>query len=141
VMRRSRSRLRGNYRHTRGIILDIFYDHLLSVHWQRFCSISLPQFTRNLYEQGARQMSTLPPCGRDAMSWMIREDRLASYGTREGVESALRDISARLQRRLDRPFALHLAVPELFEQFRAFESDFTEFFPQIQAHFVKNFAQ
>src|ERR1700712_1467061 len=44
IVHRSRARIRGNYHHTRGIIIDVFYDHFLSLAWDQYCPQPLADF-------------------------------------------------------------------------------------------------
>jgi acyl carrier protein phosphodiesterase len=46
----------------------------------------------------------------------------------------LRRISTYLTSRWRKPFALERSIPQLLEHEADFSADFTEFFPQLQAH-------
>jgi acyl carrier protein phosphodiesterase len=137
IVHRSRARIRGDYRHTRGIIVDMFYDHFLALAWGEYCEQPLPVYAGGVYRDLQAHAAHLPGEARRAADWMIQEDRLGSYRTIDGIESALFRISERLTARLGKPFALQNAVTELEENFADLESDFAEFFPQLRLHLVE----
>jgi len=134
IVHRSRARIRGDYRHTRGILVDVFYDHFLSLGWDRYSTEPLEAFIAGVYADVRSHAIQLPDEAQVAVHWMVRDDRLGSYGTLGGIESALYRISQRLSERLRKPFALESAVVELRENFAALAGDFAEFFPLLQAH-------
>jgi acyl carrier protein phosphodiesterase len=134
IVHRSRARIRGDYRHTRGILIDVFYDHFLSLAWNQYSGIPLHTFTAGVYADLGESQITLPKPAREAVHWMLLEDRLGSYRTIHGIESALYRISQRLTARLGKPFALEKAVSELGENFAGLEQDFAEFFPLLRSH-------
>jgi acyl carrier protein phosphodiesterase len=134
IVHRSRARIRGDYRHTRGILVDVFYDHFLSLGWDQYSGEPLEAFTAGIYADIRAHAMQLPDEAQVAVHWMVREDRLGSYGSIDGIESALYRLSQRLSQRLRKPFALESAVVELRENFAALAGDFAEFFPLLQAH-------
>jgi acyl carrier protein phosphodiesterase len=134
IVRRSRSRMDGRYRHVRGLIVDVFYDHLLAVRWGRYSAEPLGDFTAGVYAQLRTSGMRLPKLADAVAQRMCREDWLRSYRELAGVEAALRRISRRLGRRFGREFALEGAVRDLAGDFAAFEDDFEQFFPLLRAH-------
>jgi acyl carrier protein phosphodiesterase len=137
IVRRSRARLTGNYQHTRGILIDIFYDHFLALNWANYCSEPLESFTARLYTDIRLHPIDLPREAQIAVDRMLRDDRLTSYRTIEGIESALHRVSLYLSARIGRKYALELATAELRDQFAGLGGDFAEFFPLLQTHVGK----
>lgn len=131
VVHRSKARLDPRFRRFAGIIVDVFYDHLLARHWDQFCDWPLREFTRRFHQQALPHAPDIP---RDA-SWvlqrMIEEDRLISYRDIHGVELALSRLSNRLNARFHRGIRLQDAVPGLIALDADLERDFLEFFPQL----------
>ncbi len=134
VVSRSRSRLTGDYRHTRGIVIDIFYDHLLALHFPRFCRESLESFTADFYASVRSHPVVLPADARGAVEYIIEGDRLTSYRSMDGIRLALRRLSKRLSARLNKPVAMEQAIPDLEQNFEGLQDDFLEFFPSLQGH-------
>ena len=134
TVHRSRARIGGDFRHTTGILVDVFYDHFLALDWGRYSTEPLEAFTARLYDDMRLGMTPFPEEAREALEGMIREDRLASYRRLDGIEAALRRVSLRLAARVGRDFGLERGVSELVAHFEGLRRDFAEFFPQLQAH-------
>ncbi|MFQ3592581.1 MAG: ACP phosphodiesterase [Gemmataceae bacterium] len=133
LVHRSIGRLQGAYPLVGGILVDIFYDHLLTRRWQEYHPQTLACFVRSIYEDLARYAARLPDEANEAISWIIREDRLGSYARIEGIEIALRSVSHRLHARTGRCFHLEKALVSLLEQIDDYQADFDAFFPELRA--------
>jgi acyl carrier protein phosphodiesterase len=134
VVRRSRSRVRAEYRRFSGVLVDVFYDHCLATSWHAYSLIPLRDFTRAFYTAASAHASTLPQPAVLTLERIVRYDALGSYVKIEGISQALRGISRRLQRRWQRDFKLEGGVADFIEQRADFTADFAEFFPELRAH-------
>lgn len=141
IVRRSRSRVGGEYRRFSGVLIDVYYDYLLANDWARYSSTPLPHFTSRFYTDTAARQMPLPPDARETLERIVRHDLLGSYARLDGVERALRRISAYLSSRWRRPFALERAVGLLQEQQESLAADFYEFFPELQAAVARHAAE
>ncbi|HEY0684091.1 MAG TPA: acyl carrier protein phosphodiesterase [Steroidobacter sp.] len=133
LVKRSRSRVGAEFRRFSGVLVDVFYDHLLATNWDRYSPIVLDAFTAKFYADIEANRIELPASARVTLDRIIRHDLLGSYRRVEGVERSLRRISAYLSSRWRREFALEKGVADLLANFDGFEADFAEFFPQLQA--------
>ncbi|WPO99141.1 ACP phosphodiesterase [Pseudomonas sp. HR96] len=111
-----------------GIIVDVFFDHVLARHWREYHPQPLDHFTRQVY-QVLRDEAELP--GRLAMvaPHMIGEDWLGSYRDFRVIEQVLNGIA----RRLSRPEGLHGAYAEVRALYEPLSEAFRGFYPQVQA--------
>ena len=134
VVRRSRSRVRAEYRRFSGVLVDVFYDHCLATSWDAYSSVPLGNFTGAFYTTARVHSSTLPQPAALTLERIVRYDALGSYVDVEGIAQALRGISRRLQRRWHRDFKLEAGVADLIERRTDFAADFAEFFPELRAH-------
>jgi len=134
VVHRSRSRLKGDYRHARGILIDVFYDHLLAVNWERFCPQRLEAFNSDFYAAVRAYPIALPAEARSAIDYILDDDRLTSYRSMDGIGLALGRLSKHLSARLNKPIALDRGISDLQASFGDLQSDFLEFFPLLQNH-------
>jgi acyl carrier protein phosphodiesterase len=134
VVHRSRARIGSGYRHVTGILVDVFYDHYLALDWDRYSAEPLDAFTARLYSDLRAHPITAPEEARAALDRMVRDDRLGSYRTLEGIEATLLRVSIRLTERTGREFALEKAITELRANFDGLGSDFAEFFPLLRSH-------
>jgi len=132
VVKRSRSRISRDYRRFSGVLVDVFYDHLLATRWDAYSPIVLDAFTAKFYADIESSRIELPCSARVTLDRIIRHDLLGSYRRIEGVERSLRRVSAYLSSRWRREFELERGVADLIAQRAGFDEDFAEFFPQLQ---------
>lgn len=121
---RSRRRVTVERRRYSGIVVDMFYDHFLAVHWARFSTQALESFSAAVYALLARQ--PLPDRLARILPTMRKEDWLAAYREPAVVGRALDQIALH---RLKRSNTLNGVGSELVECYAQFEGDFLEFFP------------
>lgn len=133
IVKRSRARMSGEFRRFSGVLVDVFYDHLLATHWNAYSPIVLDAFTSKFYADIESSRIELPSSARVTLDRIIRHDLLGSYRRIEGVERSLRRISAYLSSRWRREFELERGVADLIAQRTGFDEDFVEFFPQLRA--------
>lgn len=134
VFERSCARLRPRHGRYSGVLVDVLYDHVLSVHWRDYHAEPLPEFIERVYRQMLDHAGLMPPRMRAIMTVMAEQDWLSTYATLEGITLTLSRMSARLRERFDREVDLASAVNELREQYAGFEQDFAAFFPELMAH-------
>jgi acyl carrier protein phosphodiesterase len=116
-----------------GIIVDLFYDHLLYRHWTEFSDLILDRFIARVYDILMTHRMLLPARLKTMIPVMIREDWLGSYRDLSGVEKALSRLSARVTNG-DR---LPGAIEEIKVHYRRLEANFLIFFPDL-IHFVQH---
>lgn len=125
AFRRSRGRMSPERRRYSGIMVDLFYDHFLAVHWGRYHPQPLEEFTADFYALLAAQPELLPPRLADILPSMRANDWLSSYREIESVGVALDRMA---ERRLRQPNRLGGAVEELERHYTVLEEDFLAFF-------------
>lgn len=117
-----------------GILLDVFYDHLLASNWARYSNVPLADFIAHFYQALATNAHRLPANLAQAAPYMIRQDWLGSYQAYEGVEIAIRRISTRLSKNGD---LLRDGLADLKANYAEIAVGFDAFFPELIA-FVDN---
>jgi acyl carrier protein phosphodiesterase len=127
AVQRSRARLPEHWRHYRGVLVDVFYDHFLARDFERFAGEPLDAFAARVYAALNDQLAHLPPRLQAAAPKMIEHDWLRAYAHREGLEIVLRGMS----RRARRDVALEHAVAALDAEYDALSDDFESFFPEL----------
>ena len=111
-----------------GILVDMLYDHWLSLHWRQFSPQPLPHFLHQSYGQLLADDVSLPGGLPPPLRRMAQQDWLASYQDREGLILTLNGIG----RRLRRPLPLGEALATLDSaQWRAGEQGFLRFYPEL----------
>ena len=113
-----------------GILLDVYFDHLLARDWSRWDGGSLDAFTARVYRVLREHCDRLPPRLRAIAPNMQRNDWLGSYRQRASVDGAVRGIATRLSRHGER-------LVECLSLLRAHEAEieaaFERFLPDLIA--------
>jgi acyl carrier protein phosphodiesterase len=130
VVQISKMRLRPKYRHYAAVIVDIFYDHLLSRYWSNYHTEPLEKFSQATYNTLQQHRNVLPIPVNNLLPYMIRDNWLLNYGTFDGIGKALTGISrrARHDSRMDE------SIHDLKEYYEEFKSEFELFFPDLKKH-------
>ena len=122
AFRRSRQRISDGRRRYSGVLVDIFYDHLLARDWP------LPEppaaVRARIYGYIAGRLPDLPATARPAMALMAAEDWLGSYADLAGIA----DVLGRMSRRARQPNPLAGGEDEFTGDAAGFAADFGEWF-------------
>jgi acyl carrier protein phosphodiesterase len=110
-----------------GILLDVFYDHMLAKNWKHYSRTNLEDFTNHVYSILLMNKSILPVNLNEIVPIMIQQDWLTSYQELSGFEIAIHRISRRLKHRN----SLSECLSEIEEHYDFLTSSFNAFFPQL----------
>jgi acyl carrier protein phosphodiesterase len=129
LFQQSRLRLDPHYGLYRGVLVDLFYDHFLVTEWNEWSDEPFDVYlarSRSIIE-GLRgelpeRLQRLVPT--------IFEELLPSYGTVDGIASALE----RMSRRVVRENPLAGAERELELNYGGLRGDFQEFLPRVRIY-------
>lgn len=127
VFKQSKNRIRENYNHYSGVIIDLYYDHFLAKNWDEYSEISLLSFTTDLYGIILEQEHIVPEKARYMLPFMVKSNWLLNYGTIEGIHRSLTGLS----RRTNFKSGMEHASNDLVKHYKELENDFREFFPEI----------
>lgn len=125
----SKRRLGNRFPHLNGIIVDLFYDHFLALHWQQFHTTPLVDYADWVYASLKPYLPQLPEGVAFVLHHMEKGNWLCGYAERAGMESTFRGMS----RRVSGGEALLLATEVLFAEHASFEADFFAFMPEALA--------
>lgn len=95
AFQRSRNRVGGERRRYAGILVDIFYDHLLARDWLCHQPGALDAYCADVYRLIDGRLADLPEHAHHAMRLMAGENWLASYAELSGIADVLRRMSQR----------------------------------------------
>lgn len=124
---RSKRRLNPPFRRYAGIIVDLFYDHLLAAQWHEYHEQPLSEFADEINRLLERDIHTLPERMQRSMRYLLQHNLLYAYREPAGIARALQG----LQSRLSRPNPLGMAIDELRRHHDGLNADFTQFFPEL----------
>ena len=120
AFRRSRSRVSVDRRRYAGVLVDVFYDHLLARNWATIHHRPLDEYCETVYRLIKDRLSELPISSHPALTLMSQEDWLTSYAQIGGVA----DVLARMSRRARQPNPLGNGEQEILVDVDGFTSDF-----------------
>ena len=114
-----------------GILLDVFYDHLLAANWARYADVPLDALIARFYAALEKRADLLPPNLARIAPYMIEQDWLGSYRDYAGVDLAIRRMSTRLSKNGD---VMRDALADLERNYATIEIGFHRFFPELVAY-------
>jgi acyl carrier protein phosphodiesterase len=134
VTLRSISRLAPKMGWFSGIVIDIYYDHILARDWLKYSSESLPDFAARCYRVLEDRHVAFPEDARDFIRKFIDQDRLNRYATIDGIEDTLARVSKVIAKRIpNRAIPLTDAMPILIARDPELAADFHAFYPELIA--------
>ncbi len=128
---RSKSRLVGFQRYGNALV-DVFYDHFLTTGWSH--ELSVREFTGRLYRSIQSHQELLPKTCFAIANRMIEQDWMNNYETMDGLKMNLGRMELRIESRTGRAVDLVSSVKILEQEYRSFEEDFLEFWPELVGH-------
>ena len=131
LVQRSICRISKNWGWFSGILIDVYYDHLLAINWTDYSAEPLRDFIDRNHRclvEGAERIQQ----GGEQLRRMIESDRLFTYASTDGIAEALRRLSLRIAERIpSRAVRLEDAMPELKANREGLQEDFRGFFPEL----------
>lgn len=128
VVRRSKARIEPQFRRYAGVLVDIFYDHVLAREWPAHCAQPIGELLEEFYASLDVIRCDLSPSILVGLDRMRAANWLGSYAEVAGIERAL----TRLSRRLRQPVELGAAARDLERDYELYRADFAEFFPELR---------
>ena len=128
AFRASRARVSAARRRYAGVLVDIFWDHLLARDWALHAGGPLASYCAGVYRQLSARRADLPASAHLALELMAREDWLGSYAGLEGIA----DVLARMGRRARQPNPLAGAEVEFVADPEGFAQDFSDWLPDAR---------
>jgi acyl carrier protein phosphodiesterase len=120
-----------------GILIDLSFDHYLSLHWPRFSGVPLPDFSTSVYRILQAQSGALSRDARSMTTRLIEYDILNLYSEWDTVTATAARIGQRFTH--DNPF-LDLER-ELSPSKDSLERAFLDFYPQLESFCRKTIVQ
>jgi acyl carrier protein phosphodiesterase len=125
----SKRRIDPSFRHYRGVLVDLFYDHFLALDWDDYRDEPLPHFLERSRRMLEEHREVLPERLERIVPAMFG-DWLPSYRRIDGIGEVL----GRMSGRIGRPNPLQAGVDELRENYGALRDDFRRFLPEVTAY-------
>ena len=120
AFRASRARVSAARRRYAGVLVDIFYDHLLALEWAKHHEQTLAAYSASVYAQINCRLNQIPAPAHLALSLMTTEDWFLGYAQLDGIA----DVLARMSRRARQPNPLADGQHEFVADAMGFARDF-----------------
>lgn len=127
LFRLSKRRIDSSYGLWRGVLVDLFYDHILALDWREWSDIPFEAYLRLAREMVDGNSRYLPERMK-AVVPVIFEELLPSYREIGGIGRALE----RMARRIVRSNPLVGGEAELVRSYAGFHEDFRMFMPSLR---------
>lgn len=112
-----------------GILIDLSFDHYLSLHWSDYCDIPLDEFKAIIYRSLRAQEQALSSGSRSMITRLVEHDILGLYLEWDTVPAAAERIGRRFRR--------HNPFTEVDRQLAPardrIQQAFLDFYPELQA--------
>jgi acyl carrier protein phosphodiesterase len=117
----------------KGIVVDVYFDHLLTRIWDELALPPLRAFIDEVNRDLLTAVADAPPDAAESVRRIALGDRLYRYRELAGVEAALRRITGIIRERMPtRAVDLAPALADLEAAREPLTADFRAFFPDLQ---------
>ena len=130
VVERCAGMLEGNWGRYSPVLVDIFFDHVLSSTWGQHCDVPREMFIDQTYAALREHVHVLPERAQYASHALLADDWFRCYATLEGIGLSL----SRMSKRLGHGVELAPSVQDYVVHEAGFREAFEEFFPQLRRH-------
>ncbi len=127
---KSKERLRKPFGKYAPVVVDVFYDHFLALHWNEFSERSLRDYTNEIYVFLKQYYPVFPLRTQRFYDYMLQYDILFSYSKIEGIDRVMQGMA----RRARFESGMEHSAKELVVNYEAYKEEFSSFFPEIQQH-------
>ena len=112
-----------------GIIIDFLYDHYLAKNWNSYSEYNLHQFTKHAHKVLLKNFLRLPAQVQQFLPFLIKNKRLESYATIDGLIEAV-GIMSKYSSLPNKPEQLK----EIWmKDYQLLEENFTVFMPDLMS--------
>ncbi len=128
LVRRATRTLHARHHKYAPVLIDVYFDFLLSQNWTRFSEVPLAVFAAKVYEVLHHHRALMPPDLQHRLDLMISDNWLHKYSSFSGMQQ----VFERMQSYVSRPEWLEGATDSLIEQRVELEKYFLAVFEELQ---------
>ncbi|AFK05301.1 Acyl carrier protein phosphodiesterase [Emticicia oligotrophica DSM 17448] len=110
-----------------AVLIDIYFDHFLAVHWDFYSKEPFDLFRKRVYFSFEKHWNILPEKMKPMIESMITHDWLKNYAEFWGIERALLGVSRRTKFESN----MEKATDDLKIHYKLFKDNFEKFFPEL----------
>lgn len=121
-----------NFEKYSGVLIDIYFDHLLAKNFQEFSTVNLSSFSKKVYEVYDAKKELFPTSSNRFLNYVISNNIYEAYALKDGITTVLRHLSSRIKH----PVQLHDSIVEFTDNEKVLEENFKLFFQDAQTRFT-----
>jgi acyl carrier protein phosphodiesterase len=80
-----------------GILVDIYFDHLLAKNFEAYSELNLHDFSRNVYQVYSNHLNLLPQGSSRFLEYVVKNNIYHTYSKTIGIETVLFHLSNRIK--------------------------------------------
>jgi len=124
---KSTRKLRARHKKYSPVVIDVFYDYILSKNWADYSDVSLRDFSDKIYSIILEHKYMYPMHLQDISERLVEDDFLIQYGKKSGMKKTFLRISKRAK------FASNMATAfdDLENDYDSISEGFHNFFPDL----------
>lgn len=130
IVDQSINRLAAKHGKYASVIVDILYDHLLCINWEKYTDESLDSFKSAAYDILSKRKDDMPRRLFKRIDKMLASDFVEGYRSAEGMKIVMKYMDKRT--RFESNFVS--SIDDLYADMEAFEGEFNQFFPLLVSH-------
>lgn len=111
-----------------GVLIDVWFDHLLALHFDEYSAIPLSRFAANTYELLRPYYPFFPEQATRFFGYMTNENVLFRYADPAGIEQVLKGITYRIKNRM----ILNESIPLFEANQELLYRNFVRFFDELK---------
>lgn len=115
------------------VVVDLVWDHFLSINWKQYSGSTLSSFNQGIYEILLRRRKDLPEKLSNDIEEMIDDDFLMAYATHDRMKKSLEWMDNRVKFES----AFYETPLDINENYKEIDSLFRQFFPDLIAYSEK----
>lgn len=126
VFRRSKRIFYDGFEKYSGILVDIYFDHLLAKNFHHFSDINLKNFSGRVYKVYKAHRFMLPTGSDRFLNYVLKNNIYEAYAQTEGIEKVLYHLSHRIGHGVQ----LDVSIVKFLEHESSLSNDFRLFFEE-----------
>ena len=130
VVKETRRLISDERKRYSGVLIDIFFDHFLSIHWNNYSDTDYEDFIEGAYEVLLKYRDIYPEKGKILIPGIVEKDWLRKYKSLEGLKLVFEKMSMRVKKQNPLPGS----EEELIGNYSAMEENFKIFFPELMKY-------
>lgn len=115
-----------------GILVDMFFDHLLAKHFNNYLPQSIESFAKNIYKIYSNNIAYFPLSAKNFYTYLIKNNVYVNYSSVAGISKILEHLSLRIKHKV----LLQNALPIFLKNESLIQNNFHIFIHEAKNTFL-----